>query len=464
MSQEPEKERSSLANRPNIVFMVVDNVGWGDLGCYGGLIPTPRLDQLAAEGIRFTNFNTEAQCTPTRSGLMTGRMPIRSGTTRVPVPGEPGHYGLSPWEYTMANLLSDAGYATGCFGKWHLGNVAGRIPTDQGFDEWWGISESSDEASWTAHPMYPPEYPAPKVKQSVKGQPFEAVADFDLAIRPFMDEHITNKTIDFIRRSESPIKPFFAYVGFTHVHPPMMAHPDFASATQSKEILPANIAELDHRAGQILDVINELGLTRNTIVVWVSDNAAATLLGQAAGSSGKWRGTFGGGWEGSMRTPTIVRWPSHIPQGVVTDEIVATYDWMPTLAALVGESARVPSNRPIDGIDMSAFMLGQTQSSGREHFVFFGTDGELVAVKWKTMKVHFRYTESSAWTAPYIKPQIPMVFDLISDPHETIDLVQSDLTVGWVLGPALAPVVALKRSAAKFRNIQVGEEDFNGYG
>ncbi len=377
-----------MADRPNIVFMLADNVGWGDLSCFGGLVPTPRLDRLAGEGIRFTNVNTEAQCTPTRGALMTGRMPMRTGTFQVPLPGDPGQYGLSPWEYTMAELLSDAGYATGCFGKWHLGNVPGRIPTDQGFDEWWGISETSDEAEYTAHPMYPPEFPVPKVKASVKGQPFEEVANFDLAIRPFMDEHITDKSIDFIRRSAAVDAPFFAYIAFTNVHPPLIAHPDFASATQSNKPVPANIAELDHRAGQILDALDELELSDDTIVVWVSDNAAGTLLGQTMGSSGKWRGTFGGGWEGSIRTPAMVRWPGHIPSGVVTDEILATYDWMPTLAALVGESARMPSDRPIDGMDMSSFLLGQTQTSGRDHFVFIGTDGELTSVKWKTMKVH----------------------------------------------------------------------------
>ena len=122
----------------------------------------------------------------------------------------------------------------------------------------------------------------------------------------------------------------------------------------------------------------------------------------------------------------------------------------------------MPSDRPIDGIDMSGFLLGQTETSGRDHFVYIGSDGELIAVKWKTMKVHFRYTESSSWTAPYIKPQIPMVCDLTSDPHETIDLMQSDLTAGWVIGAAMAPVVALSKSAAQFPHIEPGQE-FDGY-
>jgi arylsulfatase len=390
-------------------------------------------------------------------------MPIRTGTYTVPLPGSPGHYGLSPWEYTLADLLSDAGYATACFGKWHLGNVAGRIPTDQGFDEWWGISESSDEADYTSHPMYPPEFKRPKINAAVKGQPLQEVDDFNRETRPFMDEKITEKTIDFIRRCAAEDKPFFTYVPFTNVHPPMIPHPDFANATQSHKAAPKSIAELDYRAGQILDALDELGLADNTIVVWASDNAAGTLLGEPMGSSGKWRGSFGGGWEGSIRTPAMIRWPGQIPAGVVTDEIIATYDWMPTLAALIGESAQMPTDRPIDGLDMSAFLRGESDTSGRESFVYYGTDAEVIAVKWKTMKVHFRYTESTSWIAPYVKPQIPMVCDLVSDPHETIDLMQSDLTVGWVIGAALRPVLELAKSAERYRHISVGEEGFNGY-
>jgi arylsulfatase len=440
--------------------MLADNIGWGDLACYGGPVPTPRLDQLAADGIRFENFNAEAQCTPTRSALMTGRMPVRSGTTSVPAPGTGLSYGLAPWEYTMAELLSDAGYATACFGKWHLGNVAGRIPTDQGFDEWWGISESSDEAAYSSHPLFP--FPTPKVKQAFKGQPFEEVADFDLKIRPFMDETITDKTIDFIRRNAAGDKPFYTYVGLTNVHPPMIPHPDFADATQTNKPAARNIAELDFRAGQILDTLNELGIADDTIVVWAGDNAPGTLAGETMGSSGKWRGVFGGGWEGSIRSPAMVRWPGHVPAGVVTDEIIAAHDWYPTLAALVWESDRVPTDRPIDGMDMSSFVLGETESSGRDTFIYLGTDGQPVSVKWKSLKVHFRYVESDAWTAAYVKPQLPLVCDLVSDPGETVDLLGARLEMGWAVGVAFAKVAEFQQSAAEYPHIPVGA-DFEGY-
>ena len=453
-----------MPNQPSVVFMLADNVGWGDLSCYGGQVPTPRLDALAAQGLRLTNFNTEAQCTPTRGALLTGRMPMRTGTYRVPLPGEPGHYGLSPWEHTMADLFSDAGYATACFGKWHLGNAPGRVPTDQGFDEWWGISETSDEAEYTAHPLYPDDFPVPKVKQAVKGGPVEAVADFDLEIRPFMDEKITDHALDFIRRSHESGRPFYAYLGFTNVHPPLMPHPDFANSANSSKTVPANIAELDHRAGQILDLLDELAIANDTIVVWVSDNAAGTLLSETMGSSGYWRGSFGGGWEGSIRTPAIARWPGRIPAGRVSGEMMATYDWYPTLAHLAGVGDAVPLDRPIDGVDMSGFVCGETDASGRDTFLYFGTDGEIISAKWKSMKVHFRYTESTSWIAPYVKPQIPMVCDLVADPHETIDLMQSDLTAGWVIGAAMRPLAEFQKSTGEFPNIDVGEEGFGGYG
>jgi arylsulfatase A-like enzyme len=157
----------------------------------------------------------------------------------------------------------------------------------------------------------------------------------------------------------------------------------------------------------------------------------------------------------------MVRWPGHVAAGVVGDGMVATYDWLPTLASLVGEADRVPSDRPIDGLDLSAFLSGEAESP-REHFVFLGTDGEPVAVKWKTMKVHFRYTESDSWTAPLVKPQIPSVYDLFADPAETVNLMDTELTVSWVIGQAMRPLVELEQSEAEYPHVSVGE-DFAGY-
>ena len=449
-----------MSDRPNVVFILADNLGYGDLSCFGGAVPTPRIDTLASEGMRFKNFNTEAQCTPTRGALLTGRMPVRTGTFTVPLPGTPGDYGLAPWEYTLADLLSDAGYATACYGKWHLGNVKGRFPTDQGFDEWWGISESSDTASYTAHPLYPADGNVPKILESKSGEKPVAVANFDHETRPFMDEQIAERTTDFIRRNAATDTPFFAYVPFTNVHPPMIAHPDFADMSASP--LPANIAELDARTGEILDALDEAGVADNTIVVWASDNAAAQLDGSVSGSNGPWRGAFGGGWEGSIRTPAMVRWPEQIPAGQVSNEIIATYDWMPSLVSLIGESDRMPDDRPIDGLDMSSFMRGETDTSGRDNFLFIGSDGDIVSSKWKTMKVHFRLADSDSWCAALLKPQIPSVYDLLADPAETVNIMNADLSVTWVIGEALAPLLALEASTKEYPHVPVGA-DFQGY-
>jgi len=438
--------------------MLVDNLGWGDLGCYGGSAPTPRLDALANEGIRFKNYNVEAQCTPTRSGILTGRMPIRSGTVSVPLPGQ-GHYGLSPWEYTLAELLSDAGYATALFGKWHLGDVEGRLPTDQGFDEWFGIKNTTDEAGYTSYPMFHETgYPTPQIWQGVKGSPSEPVAEYDLETRAVMDEKITERAIRFIRQKAVDDRPFFTYVSFTHIHPPFHHHPDFTGKSGGGKYSDM-LAEVDYRSGQILDALDEAGIAEDTIVVWSSDNATGVAAG-LAGSNGPWRGVFGSGFEGGMRVPAIVRWPGKIPAGVVTNEIMATYDWLPTLATLIGESERVPTDRPIDGVDSSDLLLGNSEAGNRDHLIYYGSDGEVMSAKWKNIKVVFRYAET--FDGPIVKPQFPMAFDLIDDPGEQINLTSERMDMMWMFGPAIQRIIALQKSFAEYPNIKPGEE-FEGY-
>ncbi len=445
-------------NKPNIVFMLVDNLGWGDLGCYGGLAPTPRLDQLAREGMRFKNYNVESQCTPTRSAILTGRMPKRSGTISVPLPGQ-GHYGLAPWEYTIAELLSDAGYATALYGKWHLGDIEGRLPTNQGFDEWFGIKNTTDEAGYTSYPMFHETgYPRPQIWQGVKGSPSEPVAEYNLESRALMDERITDHAVDFINRKSDGDDPFFMYVSFTHIHPPFHHHPDFTGKSGGGKYSDM-LAEVDFRSGQILDALDEAGIADDTIVVWSSDNATGVAAG-LAGSNGPWRGVFGSGFEGGMRVPALVRWPGKIPAGKVNNELVATYDWLPTLASLVNESDRVPTDRPIDGVDLSDLLLGNSEEGNRDHLICYGSDGEVMSGKWKNIKVVFRYAET--FDGPIIKPQFPMAFDLIDDPGEQLNLTSERMDMMWMYGPVIQRILALQQSFAHYSNIQPGE-DFEGY-
>jgi arylsulfatase A-like enzyme len=408
--------------------------------------------------VRFKNYNVEAQCTPTRSAILSGRLPIRTGNCSVPLPGQ-GDYGLAPWEYTLGELFSDAGDATGAFGKWHVGDKEDRLPTDQGFDEWYGIKNTSDESAYSTYPLFAESgIPVPKIWEGVKGSPVTPVADFNLETRARMDEQIAARTAAFITRNAQANKPFFTYVCFTQVHPPLLPNPDFKGKSGGGTYSDA-IAELDYRTGQVLDAIDQAGIAEDTIVVWSSDNPAgrAPYMG---GSNGPWRGHFASGFEGGMRAPAMVRWPGKVAAGAVTEEIFATYDWLPTLASLVGESKRVPDDRPIDGMDASAFLLGQRPTTGRDHVIYFGSDAEVMSVKWRTMKVVLRYTESTS--GPIIKPQWPLIFDLIDDPGEEWDLMDKRLDCIWVLGPVAQRLGALMQSAARYPNIKPGQE-FTGY-
>jgi arylsulfatase len=251
---------------PNIVFILLDNVGWGDFGVYGGMTPTPRVDKFAGEGIRFNSYYVEAQCTPTRSAIMSGRFSVRSGTYRVPWPGE-GPSGLSPWEYTLPKLLSDAGYATALYGKWHCGNVEGRLPNDMGFDHWWGIKNTWDEAGYTTYPLFKEsgEEP-PMIWEGRKGEPSRPVMPLDLTVRPIVDEkYIIPKTIDFIKRQVAAGRQFFVYVGYSEMHPPVIPNTGFAGKSVERGGGYSDlVGEMDFRIGQILDAIKGAGVDDNT--------------------------------------------------------------------------------------------------------------------------------------------------------------------------------------------------------
>lgn len=460
----PAKPATDPQAKPNIVFILVDNVGWGDFGVYGGTTPTPRIDKMASEGIRFNNYNVEAQCTPSRAAIMTGRMPVRSGTFAVTW-GVP--YGLAPWEYTIAELLSDAGYATALYGKWHLGDVPGRFPTDQGFDEWWGVPNTWDEAGWTSYPQFKESgLKAPMILEGKKGQPTAPAMPLDLNVRGIVDEqYIVPKTVDFIKREAAAKKPFFVYVGYSELHPPVVVNPNFERKSPDRAGMYSDlIAEMDYRVGQILDAVKEAGVENNTIVVLSSDNATdhSLAMGPAAGgSNGPWRGNFSNPpYEGSYRTLAMIRWPGHVPAGVVTEEMFAAIDWLPTLAGMAGVSNLVPKDRPIDGIDASAYMLGKSKTTGRDTYMLFGTDGELMSIKWKMFKTIFRYAE--AFDKPIVKPVFPLSFDLSSDPHERWNLIETRMDNTFTLAVALRTIMQYEMSVKKYPNTKPGE-DFTGY-
>jgi arylsulfatase A-like enzyme len=459
-----QQPAAAPGGNPNIVFILVDNVGWGDFGVYGGMTPTPRIDKLASEGIRFNSYYVEAQCTPTRSAIMTGRQSVRSGTYKVPYPGT-GPSGLSPWEYTLPKLLSDAGYATALYGKWHLGEVPGRLPSDMGLDEWWGIKNSWDEAGYTSYPLFKESgMEPPMIWEGRKGEPSRPVMPLDLNVRPIVDEkYIIPKTIDFIKREAAAKKPFFVYVGYSEMHPPAIPNPAFAGKSVDRGGDYSDlIGEMDVRVGQILDAIKEAGADDNTMVIVSSDNGMGKYVAAQGGSSGPSRGDFfTPPFEGSTRTLAMVRWPGKVPAGVVTQQILTAHDWLPTLAGVVGRPDLVPKDRPIDGADASAFLLGKSNTTGRDSHMFFGPDGELMSVRWKIFKLIFRYSEGI--DKPIVTPQFPMIYDLTSDPHEDWNLMDTKMTSGWVAAPAFRLIGAYEQSLKTYPNIKPGE-DFAGYG
>jgi arylsulfatase len=449
-----QSPRASNGSKPNIVFILMDNLGYGEPGVYGGGITrgaaTPRIDQLEAEGLRLTNFNVEAQCTPSRSAFLTGRFSIRSGTHSVPVGG--GLEGLTQWEVTIAEELSGVGYATGHLGKWHLGREQGRLPNDQGFDEWYGIPRTTDEAFWPSEPAAKAAgVPFEHILEGRKGEKSRDVAVYDLEQRRLIDAECTRRAIDFMKRSTASGKPFYAYEPFTLVHFPTLPNPKFAGRTGYGDF-PDALTEMDAHVGELLDAVDGLGIHNNTIVVFTSDNGSeATWPWQ--GSSGPWRGYYFTHMEGSLRVPFIIRWPGRIAAGRVSNEIVHAVDTFTTLAAIVG--VPLSQDRPIDGVDQIDFLLGKSDKSNREGFPVFVAD-RLEAVKWRNWKFVF-YDEQRDWWTPPAKLGEPKAFDLITDPKE--EYPATGIRNTWAAGPALKIVADFQQSLKKYPPIAPGTPD-----
>jgi arylsulfatase A-like enzyme len=446
--------------KPNILYILTDNLGYGELGCYGGGelrgAPTPRADQLAAEGLRLTNFNVEAQCTPSRSATLTGRYALRSGTLTVPIGNpelaDPSVQGLTQWEITLPKLLSGIGYQTAHFGKWHLGSIDGRLPNDQGFDEWWGIPRTTDEVFWPGNPAFAGSgVKVPYIMEGRRGEPSRNVAVYDLAQRPLLDAEITRRTIDFVKRSVARGEPFYAYVPLTQVHLPTIPHPDFAGQTGHGDFADS-VVETDHRLGQILDVIDELGVRDNTIVIFTSDNGPDPTW-PWQGSSGPWRGYYFTHMEGSLRVPFLVRWPGKIPPGRVSNEIVHQVDTFTTLASMAG--VPTPTDRAIDGVDQTDFLTGKQQRSHRESVLAFVAD-RLEAVKWRNWKLVF-YEETRDWFGTPAKLTLPKLFNLTTDPKE--EYPEETLRNTWVMDRCLQAFSEFYQSLKIYPAIPEGTRD-----
>jgi arylsulfatase len=403
-------------DKPNIVLVVMDNFGYGEIGVYGGGVlrgaPTPNIDSIAEEGFQLTNFNVEAECTPSRSALMTGRYGIR---TRIQPDGPPRDiwHGITRWEITLAEMLSDAGYATGMFGKWHLGNTEGRFPTDQGFDEWYGIPNSSDQAFWPDSDSFQKDAGVKftRIMTAKRNQKPKEHEVYGRAKRATIDREITDHAIDFIKRKAKLKQPFFAYLPYTQTHEPVDAHPDFKGKTGNGSFADV-LAQTDAYVGELLTTVAELGLKENTIFIFTSDNGREGIK-RSFGFTGPWRGTMFSPYEGSLRVPFLIRYPAKIPAKQVSNDIVHLIDLFPTLASFVG--GEIPQDRVLDGVDQSDFLMAKSSKSSRESVIIY-IGNELFGAKWRNWKILLKEIDAESYAIHTMA--YPSIYNLIVDPKE----------------------------------------------
>jgi arylsulfatase len=404
----------AASEKPNIVYFLVDNIGLGELSSYDGGITrgaeTPRIDKLAEEGIQFWNFNAETQCTPSRSALMTGRYSIRSGTHTVALAGDGG--GLVTWERTMAEVLSDYGYATSIVGKWHIGASEGRWPTDKGFDEFYGPAHSYDEALWAEDPWYNPERdPIAYMYEGVKGQQVKPTIQLTRQVKRDLDVEYMKRSKAFMKQSVKANKPFFLYFNPTYMHMPTDPRLEFKGKSGRGDNADY-LMQLDADFGALLDYLKEIGVDKNTIVVFSGDNGPE-YMEPWRGDPGRFAGSYFTGLDGGMRTPAIIRYPGKVPAGQVNNEIVHITDMYTTLIKWAG--AEVPNDRVIDGLDQRKFFEGKQKKSAREGFPYWMGE-TLYGVKWQNFKMVV--VQKRTFAAPELKLATPHIINLDVDPKE----------------------------------------------
>jgi arylsulfatase A len=409
---------SSAAKPPNVVIIMADDLGYGDLGCYGHpSIRTPNLDRMAADGMRFTDFYASAPvCTPSRAALLTGRLPVRSGMAsdkrRVLYPNSTG--GLPSSEITIAEALKGKGYATACIGKWHLGHRSEYLPTRHGFDFYYGLPYSNDMDTIPTAPRGASGRTDPKVEYwnvplMRNEEVLERPADQHTLTRRYTDE-----AVRFIRDNKS--KPFFLYLPHTMPHVPLFTHAEQAGKSP-RGLYGDVVEEIDQSVGHILDTLRKERLDKDTLVIFTSDNGPWLSQRIVGGSAGLLREGKGSTWEGGMRVPCIAWWPGKVKAGVVNRSLVCNMDLFNTALALAGVA--VPTDRPIDGKNMLPLLTGK--GPGERDTFFYYRDTELYAVRKGPYKLHL-LTKAGYGADPVQKHDPPLLFRLDHDPGEQYNI------------------------------------------
>jgi len=379
----------------NVILMYADDLGWGDLGCYGSPLSTPHLDKAAAEGTRFTHcLSANPVCSPSRAALLTGRYPTRVGVPNVLFPAD--RTGLAEGEQTLAQLLKAKGYKTQCVGKWHLGHTAPNLPTYKGFDHYLGIPYSNDMTPrWLMED--------------------EKVIEEQATLETLTPRY-TERAVKFIEENKS--NPFFLYFPHTYPHIPLAASKAFRGKSPYG-IYGDVVSELDWSVGQIMQTLKKHGLDKNTLFLFSSDNGP-----WFQGSPGRLRGRKGMTWEGGVRVPLIAWQPGRVAKGRVCHSLVSTMDVVPTVCAMTG--AAKPA-RALDGIDIQPLLSGAKAELEREVVLYFDSNNVQCA-RWGKWKVHFSRYNNVTYSPPpaggrkNIRLKNPELYDVVKDPDESFDV------------------------------------------
>jgi len=392
------------AGLPNIVILFADDLGYGDLSCYGHpTIHTPNLDRLAREGMKLTQFYVAAPvCTPSRAGLLTGRLPIRNGMCsdkrRVLFPDSAG--GLPETEITIAEALKKKGYATCCIGKWHLGHLPKYLPTRRGFDSYFGIPYSNDMNLKSRGGKGVPLMRGEKIIE-------QPVNQNTLTLR------YTEEAVRFIERSKN--RPFFLYLPYTFPHVPLHCSERFRGSSL-RGLYGDVVQEIDWSVGRITETLRRLGLAEKTLVFFTSDNGPWLIMKERGGSAGLLRGGKGSTWEGGVREPAIAWWPGTIRPGRVKADLASTLDLFPTCLELAG--LPLPRDRVLDGVSMLPILL--ETGPGRRRTFFYWRGRTLMAVREGPWKAHF-FTQPG-YGGKRVRCEPPLLFNLERDPSERFNL------------------------------------------
>ncbi|MFV0477302.1 MAG: arylsulfatase [Parahaliea sp.] len=444
-------QATAAADKPNILVIMGDDIGIWNISRYSmGQMgyQTPNIDRIANEGMIFSDYYGEQSCTAGRSAFITGQHPVRTGLTKVGIPG--AELGLQPEDPTLAELLKPLGYTSGQFGKNHLGDRDEFLPTNHGFDEFFGnlyhlnAEEMPEDPDYPTDPEFRKRFNPRGVIHSYADGRIEDSGPLNRKRMETTDEEFLAATLKFIDKAHAENKPFFVWFNSTRMH--YYTHiKDESRGLSGQGFYNDGMVEHDGHVGQLLAKLDDLGITDNTIVLYTTDNGPHYSQWPDAGIT-PYRGEKNTNWEGGFRVPAMVRWPSQIPSGKISNNVMSHLDWVPTLLAAAGDSQakeqllkgkRVAGKNfkvHLDGYNFLPYLTGKSEASPRENFFYFSDDGKLLSMRtgdWKLVFAEQRARRFDVWRDPFVILRAPKVFNLRRDPFERADTDSNSYNLWW---------------------------------